>query len=648
MGTRATLSFPCTSWLSLLAKFSTRMSSYDIILQTTEDVLCAAIFNKNRVVDVDDRTGRGCISLRRLGGLALTSASTECSNPGVVWCKGSARSKAKGEARKTSLSFNRSGRGKVKKKKPNYHLPDRMVDAVGSVKQVVQVALKIKEAADTVRHNKEVCHQIRGRVNRLRAILSKLEGANTMSDSATSDTLRDLEETLHRAYRLVHACREKKNIVSLLFTAGKLSRQLRQVNDDILAQMAVASFGNNVQTTIMLSRHFQDPPKEQEQMGLSMLFREDAEHAIRSPDKSLTHDSRLEGNDGNGAAPQVDEPSRIPKIPHASLPWFTVFTYAQLTQATNSFSCELGSGGSGVVYKGSLHDGRQVAVKRTSIRSPSCKVECEKEVRLAAVLQHINILKLVGCCTTETESFHVYEFMRNGSLHDHIHGKRRDTLLPWPMRFQIVEGIAQGLLYLHKQCGLGIIHMDIKLSNILLDDAYIPKVGDFGISLVLPQFRDEKQTFHIRGSIGFMAPEMYSCGRFSIKTDVYSYGVLLLETISGKSCVQAGSDFNTLFAWAWHLWKARKLAEFIDSRVRDVADVSEIEKMKRCIHIALLCIELNPAHRPTMSDILGMLGDKKLELPIPQQPAGTNENSLDSSDNELSDWNPHTLGFTSA
>lgn len=227
----------------------------------------------------------------------------------------------------------------------------RMVDAVGSVKQVVQVALKIKEVADTVRHNKEVCHQIRGRVNRLRAILSKLEDANTMNDSATSDTLRDLEETLHRAYRLVHACREKKNIVSLLFTTGKLSRQLRQVNDDILAQMAVANFGNNVQTTIMLSKHFQDPPKDQEQMGLSLLFREDAEHAISSPDKSFTHDSRLEGNDGNGSAPQVEEPSRIPKTPHVSLPWFTVFTYAQLTRATNNFSCELGRGGCGVVYK---------------------------------------------------------------------------------------------------------------------------------------------------------------------------------------------------------------------------------------------------------------------------------------------------------
>lgn len=136
-----------------------------------------------------------------------------------------------------------------------------MVDAVGSVRQVVQVALKIKEAADTVRQNKEVCHQIRGRVNRLRAILSKLEDADVLNDPATSDTLKDLEETLHRAYMLVTACRVEKNIVSLLFTAGKLSRKLRQVNDDILAQMAVASFGSNVQTTTMLTRHFKDPPK---------------------------------------------------------------------------------------------------------------------------------------------------------------------------------------------------------------------------------------------------------------------------------------------------------------------------------------------------------------------------------------------------
>uniref|UniRef100_A0ACD5Z212 Uncharacterized protein n=1 Tax=Avena sativa TaxID=4498 RepID=A0ACD5Z212_AVESA len=146
-----------------------------------------------------------------------------------------------------------------------------MVDPVGSVKQVLQVALKIKEAVDTVRSNKEVCHQIRGRVNRLRAILSKLEDADAdaVDDPATADTLKDLEETLHRAYSLVAACQEDRNMVSLLFSAGKLSRNLRQVNEDILAQMAIASFGNNVRTTIMLTKHFQDSPKGDAEHGMT-------------------------------------------------------------------------------------------------------------------------------------------------------------------------------------------------------------------------------------------------------------------------------------------------------------------------------------------------------------------------------------------
>ncbi|KAK1677096.1 hypothetical protein QYE76_037944 [Lolium multiflorum] len=157
-----------------------------------------------------------------------------------------------------------------------------MMDPVGSVKQVLQVALKIKEAVDTVRHNKELCHQIRGRVNRLRAILSKLEDADAVNDPTTADTLKDLEETLHRAYSLVAACQEDKNVVSLLFTAGKLSRKLRQVNDDILAQMAIASFGNNVRTTIMLTKHFQDTQKE------------DAEHVMSWSGTHLFHEDRGE------------------------------------------------------------------------------------------------------------------------------------------------------------------------------------------------------------------------------------------------------------------------------------------------------------------------------------------------------------------
>ncbi|CAM0908221.1 unnamed protein product [Alopecurus aequalis] len=465
-----------------------------------------------------------------------------------------------------------------------------MVDAVGSVKQVVEVALMIKEAADTVHHNKKVCLQIKGRVNRLRAILSKLDDADAAKDPAIRDTLKDLKETLCRAYTLVAACREEKNIISLLFTAGKLSRQLREVNEDILAQMAVACFGSNVQTTIMLTKHFQDPSMDPEQMGLAFSFNEDADHVVRSPGSHSQQDTRLEASDETGGATGV-EPSSIPKKWHASLPWFSIFTYSQLTHATKKFSCELGRGSGGVVYKGTLCDGRQVAVKRTSMHSARLK-------------------------------------KNNGSFQDHIHGKARESVLPWTIRFLIVEGIAQGLLYLHEQCGLRIIHGDIKPMNILLDDGYIPKIGDLGISKGLSHFADEDGTVFVRGTMGFIAPDLLITGCSSAKTDVYSYGILLLETISGQSCSQADSYFNTLSAWAWHLWNKRKLAEFIDPRLAGgVADVSQKIVIKRCIQIALLCVESDPARRPTMSDVLHMLRDNKQKLPVPQRPACTDYGS---------------------
>ncbi|XBI32701.1 hypothetical protein VPH35_056119 [Triticum aestivum] len=215
---------------------------------------------------------------------------------------------------------------------------------------------------------------------------------------------------------------------------------------------------------------------------------------------------------------------------------FTLFDFPEILQATHDFSKEnlLGKGGFGPVYKGQLPDGIEIAVKRLASQSGQGFTEFKNEVELIAKLQHNNLVKLLGCCIQGEEKVLVYEYLPNKSLDFFIFDENRTTLVDWEKRRVIIEGIAQGLLYLHKHSRLRIIHRDLKASNILLDQDMNPKISDFGLAKIFSSNDTQGSTKRIVGTYGYMSPEYASEGIYSIKSDVFSFGVLLLEILSGK------------------------------------------------------------------------------------------------------------------
>ncbi|KAB2615778.1 hypothetical protein D8674_022366 [Pyrus ussuriensis x Pyrus communis] len=213
-----------------------------------------------------------------------------------------------------------------------------------------------------------------------------------------------------------------------------------------------------------------------------------------------------------------------------------LFSLSTLITATDNFSfnTKLGEGGFGSVYKGRLEDGQEMAVKRLSQSSGQGQAEFKNEVILIAKLQHRNLVKLIGCCIEGDEKLLIYEYMPNKSLDFYIFDQTQGRKLDWSQRFHIIRGIARGLLYLHEDSRLRIIHRDLKASNVLLDKDMNPKISDFGMARLFGGDQTEAVTKRVVGTYGYMAPEYAIDGHFSIKSDVFSFGILLLETLSGK------------------------------------------------------------------------------------------------------------------
>ncbi|XWS51982.1 hypothetical protein CRYUN_Cryun11dG0028500 [Craigia yunnanensis] len=277
-----------------------------------------------------------------------------------------------------------------------------------------------------------------------------------------------------------------------------------------------------------------------------------------------------------------------------------LFDLASIDAATNSFSQEnlIGIGGFGPVYKGILPTGKEVDVKRLSKNSGQGAEEFRNEVVLFAKLQHRNLVGLYGSCIQGEERLLVYEYMANKSLDYFIFDHDRRVLLAWQKRFDIIMQIVRGLLYLHQDSKLQIIHRDLKASNILLDSNMNPKISDFGV---------------------YMSPEYAVNGKFSAKSDVFSFGVLLLEIISGQKIRSFCHPYHhhSLLGHAWLLWNEGRAMDLVDACLEDSIVESQV---LRCIQVGLLCVQNLPKDRPTMSSVNFMLANEEASLPHPKEP----------------------------
>ncbi|KAB2044174.1 hypothetical protein ES319_D01G071800v1 [Gossypium barbadense] len=300
-----------------------------------------------------------------------------------------------------------------------------------------------------------------------------------------------------------------------------------------------------------------------------------------------------------------------------------LFSFASVSAATDNFSVanKLGEGGFGPVHKGVLLKGHEIAVKRLSRRSGQGWEELKNEAIVIAKLQHKNLVRLLGCCLERDETILIYEYMRNKSL-DFF----PLWVLDWETRVRITEGIAQGLLYLHQYSRLRIIHRDLKASNILLDSNMNPKISDFGMARIFRGEELQANTSRIVGTYGYMSPEYALEGLFSVKSDVFSFGVLLMEIVSGKKNTGFYQLHSVhLLAHAWNLWTSNREMDLIDPMLEEVPTRLAL----RYVNIGLLCIQETADDRPTMSDVVSMLSNESLDIPPPKQPASVNATSME-------------------
>ncbi|PRQ30479.1 putative protein kinase RLK-Pelle-DLSV family [Rosa chinensis] len=301
----------------------------------------------------------------------------------------------------------------------------------------------------------------------------------------------------------------------------------------------------------------------------------------------------------------------------------SIFSYASVMAATINFAEEnkLGEGGFGPVYKGKLATGEEVAVKRLSKCSGQGTLEFKNELILIYELQHTNLVQLFGFCIHGEERMLIYEYMPNKSLDYFLFDSVRGVFLDWSKRFSIIEGIAQGLLYLHKFSRTRVIHRDLKASNVLLDENMNPKISDFGMARIFSINELEANTSRIVGTRGYMPPEYAMEGIFSTKSDAYSFGVLVLEIISGRRNNSFYNDDRAinLVGYAWELWKEGAGLQLMDPTLAD--SCTNKDQLLRCVQVGLLCVEDSAANRPTMSDVLSGLTNESSPLPAPTKPA---------------------------
>ncbi|XP_018730604.2 G-type lectin S-receptor-like serine/threonine-protein kinase At1g11330 isoform X1 [Eucalyptus grandis] len=303
---------------------------------------------------------------------------------------------------------------------------------------------------------------------------------------------------------------------------------------------------------------------------------------------------------------------------------FVKYKIEELAAATGIF-CEankLGRGGFGPVYKGRLPNGQEIAIKRLSRASGQGQQEFMNEMEVICKVQHRNLVRLLGCCAEGDEKMLIYEFMPNKSLDTFIFDPLKQVHLDWRTRFNIVDGICRGLLYLHRDSRLRIIHRDLKASNILLDKELNPKISDFGMARIFGGNENQANTRRVVGTYGYMAPEYAMEGRFSEKSDVFSFGILLLEIVSGRrnTSFHYEDQCLSLLGLAWKLWNEEDVLALVDPTMP--ATPFEVQ-LSRCINVGLLCTQERAKDRPSISTVISMINSEIVDLPRPKQPAFT-------------------------
>eukprot|EP00253_Pinus_taeda_P013193 PITA_13193 len=296
-----------------------------------------------------------------------------------------------------------------------------------------------------------------------------------------------------------------------------------------------------------------------------------------------------------------------------------IFKYEILREATSNFKLEnkLGDGGFGSVYKGVLPDGRVVAVKRLYMGTRHADAEFLNEANLISRVQHRNLVKLLGCSVEGSERILVYEYLPNSSLDKFLFDATKRHLLDWKERYEIIVGTARGLAYLHEESHIRIIHRDIKAGNILLDDKHKPKIADFGLARFFAEDQSHVST-RVAGTLGYMAPEYALRGQLTEKADVFSFGVLLLEIISGRKNQSSDEDMEFLIEGTWRLYTTDRALEIMDPTLE--GSYSSEEGI-RVIRIGLLCTQAAAALRPSMFRVVAMLTSETEHPPSPTKPA---------------------------
>ncbi|KAL3726213.1 hypothetical protein ACJRO7_031152 [Eucalyptus globulus] len=294
------------------------------------------------------------------------------------------------------------------------------------------------------------------------------------------------------------------------------------------------------------------------------------------------------------------------------------YSYSDIKRITQNFKCKLGEGGYGFVYKGILRSGNEVAVKILN-KSKSNGQDFISEVATIGRIHHVNVVQLVGFCFEYSKQALVYDFMPNGSLDKHISYKDGDDPLDYKKMYEISLGIARGIEYLHRGCDMQILHFDIKPHNILLDRSFTPKVSDFGLARLYPTDRSIVSLTAARGTLGYMAPELFykDIGGISYKADVYSFGMLLMEMAGRRRNLNAHAERSSQIYFP--LWVYDQLGKEKELERVDIIE-EERETTRKMIIVALWCIQLSPNDRPSMRKVLDMLEGDMDRLQLPPKP----------------------------